>query len=90
MQAKALQQARVKAAVLLAAVSALAIFSAPYRVGFSWTRAAAHSFLDRLVHSAHMTIRSEGAPTARGGSGDTAKACSIKRKDTQSGSTSVS
>jgi hypothetical protein len=66
MQAKVLQQAHVKAAILLAAMSALAIFSAPYRVGFSSTRTAAHSLLDRLVHSAHITTKSEG-PAAAGG-----------------------
>jgi hypothetical protein len=60
MQAKALQQARVKAATVLAAMSALGISSAPYRVGFPWTRAAVHSLLDRLVHIAHMRIKSEG------------------------------
>jgi AraC-like DNA-binding protein len=65
-QAKVLQQAHVQAAILLAAMSALAIFSAPYRVGFSSTRTAAHSLLDRQVHNAHMTIKSEG-PAAAGG-----------------------
>jgi hypothetical protein len=66
MQAKVPQQAHAKAAILLAAMSALAIFSVPYRVGSSSTRTAAHSLLDRQVHSAHMTVKS-AAPAAAGG-----------------------
>jgi hypothetical protein len=66
MQAEALQQVRVKAAILVAAISALAVFSAPCRVGFSWTRTAAQSFLDRAVHNAYMTIKSEAPATAIG------------------------
>jgi hypothetical protein len=62
MQATTLQQAGVKAAILLAAMSALAIFSAPCRVGFSSTRTTAHRLLDRQVHNAHMTVTS--APPA--------------------------
>jgi metal-dependent amidase/aminoacylase/carboxypeptidase family protein len=90
MQAKAPQQARVKAAILLGAMSAPAIFSTPCTMGFPWTRTAAHSLLNRLLHNAHMTIKSEAPATACGVRQRDAKSCSIKRKDTQSGSTFVS
>jgi hypothetical protein len=66
MQATTLQQAGVKTAILLAAMSALAIFSAPCRVGFFSTRTAAHRLLDRQVHNAHMTATSAASATASG------------------------
>jgi len=89
MQAKALQQAHVKAAVPLAAMSALAISSPPCRVGFSWTRTAAHSLLDRQGHNAHMTIKSEAPATACGARQRVAKPWTIKRKNTRSDATSA-
>ena len=66
-QAKGLPRACVKAAMLLAAINALAILAAPCTVGFSWTRTAAHSLLDRQVRNAHMRVKSQAAPTASGG-----------------------
>ena len=66
-QARALRQARVKAASLLAAISKLAIFPGPRRAGIPRTRSAADSLLDRLLHDAHMPMKSEAPATASGG-----------------------